>query len=122
MLLQKESDDAELSIKSYQAGKIDISGKIYTSPILISQSMLVDFDDAREFSELVIETLIPQIPSGTEILIIGSGEKHQFLSAQAIKAVNDLGIALEVMDTRHACHTLQVLLHDNRKVVTLLFP
>jgi len=56
------------------------------------------------------------LPEGTEIIIIGCGENHQFLPQSEIKQINDIGIAIEVMATRQACHTFQVLTYENREI------
>ncbi len=122
MLLQKEQKNSQLKIRAYQPGEINISGKVYRQPILISPSEINIYDDCSQFSALKIEQLLSHINDETEIIIIGSGEKHLFLASSAIKAINDKGIAIEVMGTRQACHTFQVLNFDNRKVVALLFP
>jgi len=122
MLLQKELNQDAITIQSYQPGKIKISGNTYQQAILITSSELKGFEQANLFSELDIEQLIALLPQETEVVIIGCGEKQQFLAQKDIKRVNDLGIALEVMGTRQACHTFQVLTYEQRKVVTLLFP
>ena len=122
MLLQKENSDSQIRIKSYTDRKLTVSGKTYKEPILLSASELSLFDKTDQFSKLTAEMLLPSIPQLTEIIIIGCGENQQFLPMSEIKQINDKGIAIEIMGTRQACHTFQVLAYENRKVIALLFP
>ena len=122
MLLQKEQNLNQIKIKGYKNKQINVSGELYDAPILLSAFELSMFSSAKHFSELTADLLLPKIPKGTEIILIGCGENHQFLRQKEIKQINDLGIAVEVMGTRQACHTFQVLTYENREVVALLFP
>ena len=122
MLLQKEQNQNQIKIKGYKNRQINVSGEIYDTPILINASELSLFNQAKQFSELTAELLLPMLPEGTEIIIIGCGENHQFLPQSEIKQINDIGVAVEVMATRQACHTFQVLTYENREIIALLFP
>lgn len=121
MLLQKEPSQHSITIKSYQAGEINIAGTNYNKPILLEPTKVTRFEGATNFSEFSIEVLIPLIPKDTEVLIIGTGEQHLFLAQSSIQAIHRLNISIEVMATRPACHTFQILAHENRKVFALLF-
>ncbi len=121
MLLQKEPNHNSINIKSYKAGEINISGTLYNRPILLQPSNVTIFESATNFSALNIDQLIERIPSETEVLLIGTGEKHLFLPQSAIQQINRLGLSVEVMATRPACHTFQILAYENRKVFALLF-
>ena len=122
VLLQKEQNQNQIKIKDYKKGQLNVSGKLYDTPILLTPSALCTFDEVKLFADLTAEMLFPLIPKGTEIIVIGCGEKHQFLPQSEIKQINDLGVAIEVMGTRQACHTFQVLTYEYRKVIALLFP
>ncbi len=122
MLLQKEQNQNKFKIKGYKNKQINVSGEVYNTPILLSAFELNLFNSVKHFSELTAELLLPEIPAGTEIILIGCGEVHQFLPQKAIKQINNLGIAVEVMGTRQACHTFQVLTYENREIRALLFP
>jgi NADH dehydrogenase [ubiquinone] 1 alpha subcomplex assembly factor 3 len=47
-----------------------------------------------------------------DLLILGSGAKTQFLSPATRKAINDLGIRVECMDTRHAAAQYNMLVTE----------
>jgi uncharacterized protein len=124
VLLQKEQNQnqSQIKIKGYKSGQINISDDFYETPILLNAFELSLFESVQHYSDLTAALLLPFIPKGTEIILIGCGEKHQFFPQKEIKQINDLGIAVEVMGTRQACHTFQVLTYENREIIALLFP
>ncbi len=89
---------------------------------LLSAQRLIDDWPPQQLDELgdehmgAIKELLP------ELLLIGSGEKIRFPSAQQLAALVKLGIGYEVMDTAAACRTYNVLVGEGRKVVAALFP
>ena len=55
-----------------------------------------------------------------ELVIFGSGERLQFISASFYRALIDARIGLETMDTAAACRTYNVLASEGRSVVAAL--
>ncbi|TQV76782.1 hypothetical protein FLL45_02160 [Aliikangiella marina] len=122
MLIQKEVSHNKVTIKGYSPGVISMQSEDYRSPIVLTSETISRFENDIEFNQLSAEVLLNLVAEDTEILIIGSGAKHQLLPVEKVKALNDRGYAVESMSTRNACHTFQVLVHEYRKVVALLFP
>lgn len=118
---QKEQNTNLVNLKNYSPGEINISGKIYNRVVLIDESNVSSFD-VSDFESLSGDHLANCLNDDTEILIVGSGSQHKMLSAQIINQINKQGVAIEVMATRPACHTFQVLVHERRKVKALLYP
>ena len=121
MLLQKESSQSQVSIKDYRDGKLKVSGNWYSKPLLLSSTEVDIYSDASCLAELNVKKLLPLLPQDTEILLIGSGQNHQFLSAEQTQTLNQAGIAVEIMATRPAAHTFEVLVYDKRRISALLF-
>ena len=122
MLLQKEQSLNQIKIQGYKDRKINVSGKYYASPVLLTAYELSLFESVDQFSDLTADNLLLKIPENIEIILVGSGDKHLFFPQKEIKKINELGIAIEVMATRQACHTFQVLTYEKREIVALLFP
>lgn len=122
MLLQKESSGSHVVIKAYEPGKIKLNIGISTDPVLLINGEKQDFSGADVFKELQLVDIEPFLNDKPEIIIIGTGEKHQILPIAITKAVNDLGIAIEAMASRQACHTYQVLTYEQRRVYSLIYP
>ena len=121
MLFQKETHLGLVNIKSYSPGEINISGRVFTTPILISEQTIETVPFSK-FADIDLAALESVIPEGVEVFLIGTGKNHQMLKPALIQKVNQKGIAIEVMSSRNACHTFQVLMHEKRIVSALLFP
>ena len=122
MLLQKESSGVLVNIKAYEKGKITTNVGIFEKVISLSEGKLVDFEGAASFIELTFEDLLSHLDDEPEVLIIGSGEAHRILPIRIVGKLNEMGIAVESMASRQACHTYQVLCHDQRKVRAIIYP
>ncbi len=88
---------------------------------LLSASTLIDDWAPQQLSELSAEHLQSITEMSAELLLIGSGERLCFPSAEQRGALTRLGIGHEVMDTAAACRTFNVLVGEGRRVVALLF-
>ncbi len=122
MLIQKEEAEGQVIIKSYQPGLIRLNIGDFDTTILLQNGELGQFDASVRFDQLDWSLLAPVFAEKPEVLIIGSGQKHQMLPIQLVKAINDQGVAVESMASRQACHTYQVLIYEQRRVYGLIFP
>jgi len=122
MQFQKETSEASVSIKAYQPGSIKLNIGSYESPVFLVNGELHEFDGATTFEELTAEKLVSNMQEKPEILIIGTGAEHQMLSAELTKIINEMGVAVEAMASRQACHTYQVLTFEQRRVSVLIYP
>ncbi|WP_196138424.1 Mth938-like domain-containing protein [Aliikangiella sp. G2MR2-5] len=122
MQFQKENNAGPVAIKAYKPGEIVFFNGIYSEPVLVSNNSVDLYLQAKEFEEVDYQHLLEALPDDIEVLLIGTGPAHKLMPANTMRELNKKGIAVEVMATRQACHTLQVLIHDNRIVVALLFP
>eukprot|EP00043_Microstomoeca_roanoka_P009781 m.93163 g.93163 ORF g.93163 m.93163 type:complete len:170 (-) comp14690_c1_seq2:237-746(-) len=57
-----------------------------------------------------------------EILVIGTGDKVELIDQSVRQHLRDLGILLEVQDTRHACATYNFLAEEGRLTAAALLP
>jgi uncharacterized protein len=122
MHLQKESSDTHVVIKAYSPGEVRLNIGKYTEVVFLVDGRKKDFEDANSFNQLTFEALEQHLKDKPEILIIGTGEKHQILPINIVKKINDLGIAVEAMASRQACHTYQVLMFEQRRIFALIYP
>lgn len=57
---------------------------------------------------------------GTEIILLGTGNRLRFPSGALLRPFAPAGIGLEVMDMRAACRTYNILAAEGRKVAAAL--
>ena len=108
-------------IRSYSDGKLLIADAEYTS------NMIVTSQACRRWSLTSFETLCsddfaPVFEFGfrPELVLLGTGAKWQFPTAEQTRLLVEAQIGLEVMDTAAACRTYNILADDGRQVVACL--
>lgn len=121
MKMHLEKSDQPL-INDYGHRQIVVDGKAFHSAILVSKSGVRETGFEGTALDLTQELLQPLIQEKPEIIVFGSGEKHQFPPMKLIADLAGLGVALEVMSTSAACRTYNVLVSEFRDVAAALLP
>lgn len=114
--------DPEITlIRSYQHGEIIIGTQGYTHNIIVTSQGVVKWPISS------IETLqsedfssVFDMPFRTELVILGTGLKLVFPTAEQTHSLIDAQIGFEAMDTAAACRTYNILADDGRNVVACL--
>ena len=57
---------------------------------------------------------------GVEIVLLGTGESLRFLHPRLLQPLAQARVGVEVMDTRAACRTYNILVAEGRKVAAAL--
>lgn len=122
MLLQKEASDSNVNIRAYKAGEIKLNIGIFNQVVFLVDGEKKDFNGAEIFEKLSFDDLSRHLEVRPEVFIIGTGEKQQLLPPKITQQINALGIAIEAMASRQACHTYQVLTYEQRRVYALIYP
>ena len=105
-----------LTFSSHGPGYVSVNGTRYEGSVLVcGRDIVTDwapngFDglDAAQFERLGI--------MGAEIVLFGSGDRQRFPRPELLKALIEKGIGLEVMDTKAACRTYNILVAEGRHV------
>ena len=105
-----------LTFSSHGPGYVSVNGTRYEESVLVCGKNIETnwapggFDglDAAQFEHLA--------STGAEIVIFGSGERQRFPRPELLKGLINKGIGLEVMDTRAACRTYNILVAEGRHV------
>ncbi|MEE8387614.1 MAG: Mth938-like domain-containing protein [Acidiferrobacterales bacterium] len=104
-------------IRSYSPGEIRIKTGIYTQSLVLSASVLHagwPLDDITALEDSHIELILEQEP---ELILLGTGARLVFPSAEKLRPIIERGIGYEIMDTAAACRTYNVLVGEGRHVV-----
>lgn len=120
MSLTLDENQANYQIRSYQPGQIQINDRIYTNSIIIAPNKLIDNWRPQTIDELHQEDLNIIIEMHPVILLIGTGSTLQFPKIETYGELINLGIGVEIMDTRAACRTYNVLTSEDRNVIAAL--
>lgn len=102
-------------IQSYGAAGFRIGNTPYDTPVLVLQTTTVSWSGA-----LTMEAFAPLLVPEVEVLLIGTGARHEMVDPALRQALKARGVAMDSMDTGAACRTFNILLGEGRKVAAAL--
>ena len=105
-----------LAFSSHGPGYVSVNGTRYEGSVLVcGRDVYPDWApdgfeglDATQFERLA--------NTGAEIVLFGSGDRQRFPRPELLKPLIAKGIGLEVMDTKAACRTYNILVAEGRLV------
>ena len=74
-----------------------------------------------DIESLTPEDLEPLFSAGPEVVVLGTGPAHVLPPRELMFAFARRGVGLEVMDTRAAARTFNVLVGEGRQVAAVLY-
>ena len=99
----------------YGPGYVAINGVRHERSLIVLADRIVDWE-VTEFDGLDTATFSALAALPLEILVLGTGAALRFPDASYSKILRAAGIGLEVMDTRAACRTYNILMAEGRRV------
>jgi len=106
-------------IERYSADGFQVSGVVYTGPILVFADRTLIWQSPM----ISVEGLAPLIErGGVELVLLGLGKRGAPVKPALRAALKVHGIGVEAMDTGAACRTYNVLLGEDRLVAAALLP
>lgn len=120
MRFTRESNTA-ISVQSVSDGQIRIGGEIYRKTVALTTSEVVTDWRPAPVAELTPEDLAPITDAGPDVIVLGTGSSNVFAPREIMFALARRGIGLEVMDTKAAARTFNVLAGEGRNVAAILY-
>ena len=117
MLLALENPDFRYVLRGTGPGSVRVNDDELTRSFIISPHELRQGWPPRDIGELEavhVDDILALAPS---LVLLGSGQRHRFPSAEVMAACLTRGIGIEVMDNAAAARTFNVLATEGRKVV-----
>lgn len=121
MKFDLDENAGSLTISAYAAGWVRVGDIRIESPCVVTpQSIHADLlpDELASINASHFERLLDLSP---EIIILGTGERQQFIDYSFIQALGSRHVGLEIMDTGAACRSFNILVAEDRAVVAALF-
>ena len=107
-------------ITGYGADFVEINRQRYTSNLIVmTDKLLLDWQ-ATDFVSLTAAHFVQIIELKPEVVLLGTGEQHQFLHPKITQNLIENGIPIECMTTAAACRTYNILMSEGRKVIAAL--
>ena len=108
--------DAQL-IQSYGSEAFRIANTLYPHSVLVLPTETVVWNGNLDIESLAaVLAATPPI----EVLLIGTGKRHEMVLPTLRMALKACGIAMDTMDSGAACRTFNILLSESRRVATAL--
>jgi len=103
----------------YGPGYVAVNNVRYARHVLVTATEVTDWN-ITDFAALnaahfeYLRTLNP------EILILGTGERLQFPAPALSRTLTAAGVGLEIMDSRAACRTYNIVAAEGRNVIAAI--
>lgn len=120
MLIQEHQPTSACHIDHYQPGQIEIDGHTYRQAVLLDGGGSVQTVNLHSAAELQAADLALAAASRPEVILIGTGERQQFLHPRI--AATASGIGVECMHTAAAVRTYLLLQSEGRRIWAWLWP
>ena len=107
-------------IHSVSAGGIQVVDQICTGSIIVSANRLITDWPIAIPGEITAGHIGQILDLEPEIVLIGTGERQVFLEPQILMHFYKQHVGVEIMSTRAACDTFNILVSEGRNVVAAL--
>jgi len=107
-------------VTGYAPGAIQLGPRRLEGPVALSAEHVLHPWQTARLAELTFEHFAELLAWQPEIVLLGTGERQQFPTAALMGAMLSRRIGFEVMDSRAACRTYNVLVSEARAVVVAL--
>ena len=120
-LNRADTSDSNL-IRQYTAGEFLVNDVLYTQSIIVTADNVLTDWSRQNVSDLEISDFEKLAEFDAEIVILGTGQELVFPDINLLKPLVDQRCGYEIMNSRAACNTFNVLVGDGRKVIAALLP
>jgi uncharacterized protein len=110
-------------IEGYAPGQFRVSGVVHQGGILVFPDHTEPWRES-DAAALTADSFaaLRQVAPPVEILLVGCGPRMVLVAPAVRRALREVGIVIETMDTGAACRTYNVLLAEGRPVAAALMP
>lgn len=105
----------------YGAGYVSVNGTAYHAPLVVTPDTVVADWPVAVLAELTADALHGLLAHTPEIIILGTGATQQFPDPDLLRPLLEAHIGVEIMATPAACRTYNILLAEERRVLTALW-
>lgn len=108
-------------IQAYAGGSFCVSGKVYTGAVIVFPDEVIEWKISTPLA-LADFAKLAQRKNALDVVLFGTGKTMQFIAPELRKALKEMGLSPEAMDTGAACRTYNVLMAEGRRVAAAMLP
>ncbi|HWI12906.1 MAG TPA: Mth938-like domain-containing protein [Burkholderiales bacterium] len=120
MKLQLSHSGNDSYFTSYGDGYVAVSGERYEHHLLLMPGRAVERWSVASFETLASGDFAALLALKPDVVVLGTGAALRFPHPSITGPLTAAGVGIEVMDTRAACRTYNVLLSEDRKVLAAI--
>ena len=110
-----------VTIYSVSDDQIRIGDQVFSHAIAITATAILDDWLAEGIGELTESDFAALLDTHPEVIILGTGNNNIFPPRELVFAMARRGVGFEVMNTRAAASTFNVLAGEGRQVAAVLY-
>jgi uncharacterized protein len=99
---------------------VEINRQQYSKSIIVLPEQLIEDWQVASFADLTETSFEKILRLKPEVVLLGTGEKHQFLHPKICQKLTENGISIECMTTAAASRTYNILMSEGRTVAAML--
>jgi uncharacterized protein len=119
MKLHLAANEGRQLFSGYGPGYVAVNSVRYERNVLVSPEAVVEWG-VRGFETLAPGDFAFIREAQPEIVILGTGATQRFPPPELARALAVSGAGVEVMDTKAACRTYNILVTEGRKVIAAI--
>lgn len=121
MIIQETPPHQNIHLQSYENSTFNVNNTLYRQGIILGEEKILFISESSP-QDLQLHSFLPALQAHANLILIGTGQKHQLLHAKLLAELNARGCALESMNTAAACRTFTMLQAEGRSLWAWLFP
>lgn len=122
MKLHPELNPSLNTVTAYGEGFIEINRRRFEGALILQPEGEVISWQATSFELLEAEHFASLAAHAPDLVVLGTGARQRFPHPRITASLIDAGVGVEVMDTRAACRTYNILMGEGRRVLAALLP
>lgn len=124
MDLRREEVPGGPVITGFSGRGFKVGERIYAQGLMIDPAGVAEWEAPADIAALHIGMLggLLEIDPAPEFLLLGTGDRLVRPSPSFVRALDDMGIGVEAMDSRAAARAWGVLRLEGRQIVGAFFP
>jgi len=122
MKLHADTHGSLNTVTAYGTGYVEINRQRFEGPVLVRPEGEVLPWGVAGFDALAHEHFEALLAHAPDVVLLGTGERQRFPHPRLTASLVQVRIGVEVMDTRAACRTYNILMSEGRRVLAALLP
>ena len=120
MPLAEDQVTSRYRISAYGENSVTVNEVVYRQSLVLTAEEILSPWEVSSLDQLNAQTLEPVLALQPAVVLLGTGARQRFPTAEVMAYFGQRGIGLEVMDNGALCRTFNILIAEDRAVVAAI--